>query len=68
MTTLQTLQRAHAAFEEKKYDVAETLTLEVLDADPKAHKAHQLLSFIARERGDWGKAEAELVKALEIDP
>lgn len=68
MSKAPALQRAHEAFEDKKYDVAETLCLDVLKDDPKAYKALQLLAYIAQARNDWEQAELKLEAALEIAP
>lgn len=68
MRPITDLQKAHQAFTDKDYARTDKIAREVLETNPKAHKAYQLLSMSARAQNDWAGAEAHIKRALEIDP
>ena len=47
---------------------AERAALRALDLDPRAASARVALGSVHRYRHEWGKSEAEYLRALEIDP
>lgn len=62
------LQKAHAALTAKDYAGADALAQSVLEEDPKAHKAYQILSVSAKSQGNWAGAETAIKQALDIAP
>lgn len=68
MRPLTDLTKAHDAYNAKDFAKADKIALEVLETNPSAHKAYQLLSMSARAQNNWAGAEDFIKKALVIDP
>ncbi|WP_371396947.1 putative 2OG-Fe(II) oxygenase [Fretibacter rubidus] len=62
------LQKAHAALNAKDYTTADILARGVLETNPKAHKAYQILSVSAKGQNNWAGAEEAIKAALDIEP
>ena len=65
---LDDLQEANRLFEQKEFDEAEARTRKILERDPKAALAHQLLGLIHVDRFELPQAMEQLHRALALRP
>lgn len=62
------IQKAVTAFSRGDLEQTRELCRRILDADPEAVDALNLLSLVCKRNGDSGQAEALMSKALDLDP
>jgi tetratricopeptide (TPR) repeat protein len=59
------LEMAFQYFQQRDYPAAERLARQVLDGDPKRARAHELLAYVAGNRGDGALAFSHLSQACQ---
>src|ERR1700722_5795780 len=61
-------EQARQAFEERKWDDAQTAAAKALAADPKMSDAEILLGLIATVRSEFAGAEKHFARAVALEP
>jgi tetratricopeptide (TPR) repeat protein len=62
------IEKAQSAIDAGSYRDAIPILEDVVDTDPKNANAHNLLGFVFRNLGDYGKSAVYYDQALTIDP
>jgi Flp pilus assembly protein TadD len=62
------IQKAGTAFSRGDLELTRGLCRRILDANPEAVDALNLLSLVCKRSGDAGQAEVLMTKALDLDP